>query len=466
MLKTILYVTATLFGVGMALQTPVWGVVLAVLTYLFNPQLLASAIPDFRYQLWSAAALALTVLTHKRQGDGLGTEGRWLLVVLWLYTAVALLSAVWAVHSSEIAVEWAYDFAKTTFVVALFPLAIRSEKCMSIVVWACLIGASHAAFMHVIGTRLAWVPPSVGKPGYDEGVLIEYQGMVVAMFVPLFVMHGFYAKKLYARCFCWALLPLALDSIVNTYMRTVFVSLLLELVLIFLFLPWRVAGRLLPVLAFAGALFLFVFTPQTYWDRMSTIKTPTKEGSANSRFVIGEASVQMFQDYPLGVGYRNYPDMSPRYLPPEYLTLDEGIPRRAAHNSYFSVLCELGVVGFALWATVILGTMWLFRQLRKGMDGKHLSPLDVSSLGFEIGFYGWLIGGFTNSFHEVDPAYWFMAFAVVLTRLKSRQRRLEQEEQQADAQEGDEPPYPTEEYGGEAGQAEPQPALMYLGVAP
>jgi hypothetical protein len=38
-------------------------------------------------------------------------------------------------------------------------------------------------------------------------------------------------------------------------------------------------------------------------------------------------------------------------------------------------------------------------------------------MGIELGYYGWLTGGMSMSEHEVDPAFWFVAFTVVLTRL-------------------------------------------------
>src|SRR5439155_8618350 len=141
-------------------------------------------------------------------------------------------------------------------------------------------------------------------------------------------------------------------------------------------------------------------------------------------FVIAEASLQMFQDYPLGVGYRNYPDVSPAYLDAKYLTIDDGVPRRAAHNSYFSVLCETGIVGFGFWTCAILGTMWMLRTMRRGMDRERPTVLEVYALGFEIGLYGWLVAGLTYSLHEVDPAYWMMAFGVIITRLAKQDRRV------------------------------------------
>src|SRR6202040_181759 len=105
-----------------------------------------------------------------------------------------------------------------------------------------------------------------------------------------------------------------LDGLVETYERTAFVGLAVECVLLMLLLPKRLVLKVLPVLAIALALFVFRLTPVDYWDRMTTILTPTQEGSANSRFVINDTSRAMLADHPMGVGYRNYGYVSPQYL--------------------------------------------------------------------------------------------------------------------------------------------------------
>ncbi len=120
---------------------------------------------------------------------------------------------------------------------------------------------------------------------------------------------------------------------------------------------------------------------------MSTIEAPTEEASANSRFVIASASLRMLADYPMGVGYRNYPDVSPRYLDTTFLTHG----RRSAHNSFFSVACETGYLGFAVWISAFAGAIWLCRRIRKAANFSRLTQVDIYAMGIEIGLYGWLV---------------------------------------------------------------------------
>src|SRR5205807_222528 len=54
--------------------------------------------------------------------------------------------------------------------------------------------------------------------------------------------------------------------------------------------------------------------------------------------------------------------------------------------------------------------------------------IEILAMGMEMGLYGWLVGGCFMDDQEVDPAYWFAALTVVLTRLHRRQRQATDEE--------------------------------------
>jgi O-antigen ligase len=196
-------------------------------------------------------------------------------------------------------------------------------------------------------------------------------------------------------------------------MRTGFVSLAVEVMAMLFLFPKRIVLRLLPVGIVGMALFVYRLTPDDYWDYMGTIRTPTEEASANSRFIINAASLEMLKDYPMGVGYRNYPDVSPRYLSGEMLTGG----RRSAHNSYFSIVCETGIIGFIVWISAFVGALALCLRIRKGIDFANVRPIDTYALAIIVGLLGWIAGGCFQADHEVDPAYWFVGFSIILMRL-------------------------------------------------
>ena len=425
MLKLIFYLTLTAVGVAGSLMSPAVGIIACIEAYLLNPTAIWMENYGIRFQLIVTVAFLVGFLIHRPRGiQKVGREGG-LAVALWVFVAIGALSSLWAVVSSANALHDIYEMFKTVLLATMLIRAITNERQMRWVIIACIFGVWHAAALHVFGVRLGLISSFLGR---EEGVLPDYQTGVMVLFVPLLVLLAMLGSKT-ERILSWIALPFVLDSIVGTYQRTGFVCLAVEGVLFAILVPRRITFRLLPVLAISAALFAFRFTPENYWKWISTISQPTKEGSANSRFTIDHASIRMFLDYPMGVGYRNYPDVSPRYLPKDLLTAG----RRSAHNSFFAILCETGVFGFAPWICAFVGAIWLMRRLRRSRDGGNLDNLAVYALGIELGLYGWMVGGLFHAMHEVDPAYWFVGFAVVLTRLQGQRAESEDDTVAADS---------------------------------
>jgi hypothetical protein len=227
-----------------------------------------------------------------------------------------------------------------------------------------------------------------------------------------------------------AALPFALNSIIKTYNRMAFVGMAIEGLFLLLFLPRKMLFR--AVLSFGVIVGLMVFrlAPESYWDRMSTIRDPLSEASAASRFAMAETSLRMLADHPLGVGYRNYQFVSTQYLDPEMLT--EG--RRSSHNTYFAILCEAGPFAFVFWTAAFGGSLLLLRRIRKGTEFVQWSRLQLYAVGMEVGLYGWLAGGFFDDLHDVDPAYWFLALSIVLYRLDNHARIQAEDEAQTSSE--------------------------------
>jgi len=410
-LKAIVYLGLTAVGVVGTLFNPFIGVVACLEAYLMNPTTIPMPDGGLRYQFWTTVAFLASCLLHRAKGvDRVGREG-FVLKALWLFVAIGALSSLWAVVNPQLALDTIYEVFKTVLLTSLLVRAIQSEKHMRIALIACLVGVAHASILHTFGVRYGYIPASFGR---ELGLLPDNQTTVEVFFVPLMLMIAVTGSKI-ERLFCWCILPFVLNSIVTSYMRAGLVSLAVELALIVVLLKPRLTRRLVPVLAAGLILFVFRLTPENYWQWMSTIKTPTEEASANLRFYINQASWRMFSDHPMGVGYRNYIEISPKYFPREYLDPANG--KRAAHNSFLTVLCETGIFGFAAFMSAFGGTVWLLRRIRKTIDPSSPSRVAVYAIGLEIGLYGWAVAGLFHSEHEVDPAYWAIAFAVILTRL-------------------------------------------------
>lgn len=104
----------------------------------------------------------------------------------------------------------------------------------------------------------------------------------------------------------------------------------------------RLVARVAVATLLSGALLLLlpILQPLESFQRLGTTGTEVTEGDLNGRLSQWEQGIGAFMEHPvLGVGTNMYRSVN---------TLD-----KVAHNSYLSVLVELGLVGFALFAAIL-----------------------------------------------------------------------------------------------------------------
>jgi hypothetical protein len=412
-LKLILYMGLTSVGLIGALFSPLIGAVACLSAYFLYPSAISMDTGDFRFQLWTTLAFVVGLLLHRPERvSPVGHEGI-LLKLLWGVLAVFALSAGWAVVDSQIALDTSWDLCKTIILASALVLAVRSENDMSVLITTCLVGVLHAGFLHTFGARLGYIQEWRDR---EYGVMVESQSAVMVLFIPLLVLVGMSGSRT-QRWLAWCALPFALNSVIKSYQRAAFVGLLVDAAALLFFLPWRVTRRILPAALILTGLFAIRLAPQDYWWKMNTIEVSPKDGSAQSRYVLAQASLEMFRDFPFGVGYKNYQFVSPRYLDASYLT--DG--KRSSHNSFFTVLCEGGPIAFILWGSAFCYAVLLLRRIRrKASPAASLSQVAIYAMGIEVGLYGWLAMGLFHDVHDLDPAYWYLAFVIILVRLSGR----------------------------------------------
>jgi O-antigen ligase len=116
--------------------------------------------------------------------------------------------------------------------------------------------------------------------------------------------------------------------------------------------------------------------PAQSWDRVFTIRDQVLTGTMTNRTTIWSAGLRQFAEHPvLGVGAGAFPT-AVQYV-------DHGIPM-VAHNTYLSILVQLGVVG-AILISAILGIAW--RRILS-MQGARKRLWAISLLTWCIGVFG------------------------------------------------------------------------------
>ncbi|WP_342350001.1 O-antigen ligase family protein [uncultured Nitrospira sp.] len=190
-------------------------------------------------------------------------------------------------------------------------------------------------------------------------------GLVFPLALALAFHHG---SKGMGKLFWTGIACMTAIGCVGTYSRSGFLA--TALVVGFYLLRGNLVKGIVPVGVFAGAFSMAVMLIPALNKRIFGIGDAVNEG-ATGRFTLWKQALAMWFDSPVfGNGMSAFYD---RY-------------HGAVHNSYLQVLAETGVVGFALYLSVIIVAIQAGRKLRMGTavagesNDIHLSRIALSGL--------------------------------------------------------------------------------------
>jgi len=143
-----------------------------------------------------------------------------------------------------------------------------------------------------------------------------------------------------------------------------------------------------------------VYPNNVFWEEIITSTEGFKSGTGHDRKVLWSLAWEEFKDNPIiGVGPNNYGVVSERYLD---RIEDKGHYRvgamygRALHNGFLQILCELGILGFALFSLLLVDFYTSNRGIRryvghmKNITNINLKPYYLS-LGLDIGLFAFIL---------------------------------------------------------------------------
>lgn len=184
--------------------------------------------------------------------------------------------------------------------------------------------------------------------GFDQN---EF-ALLLALSIPMAWYLLTRRQSLPAAILCWAQLLLGVVAILLTGSRAGLISLFAALTIVPFALPllrgWkrRICWAALPCLV-ASAVFL---VPATTWERLLTTGSEIAGGTLEHRTVIWAAGLNVFRQHPfLGVGAGAFGPSVVGAIDIDYV----------AHNSFLSVLVELGVVGALILLALIASMLYL-----------------------------------------------------------------------------------------------------------
>lgn len=199
------------------------------------------------------------------------------------------------------------------------------------------------------------------------------------------------------RLLNYAYIPAAFFSIVLTASRgSLIASLPVFLYILWTFHRLRPLPRLVIFVAIVGSLFtLQSLVPESSVERLSTASTSIASGNLNGRVAIWEQGLDVFAERPLlGVGAGAFRE-----------AIDLG---RAPHNTFVSVLVDLGLVGLLLFLGVLATVVYqLFRQ--------HKWEFRMWSAVLLI----WTLGVMVHNWEQKKPTWLFLNLVVVSANVVS-----------------------------------------------
>jgi putative inorganic carbon (HCO3(-)) transporter len=270
-------------------------------------------------------------------------------------------------------------------------------------------GFAVAEYMNIVGETNGYrLSGPVGDPNFFAQVMV-----VLAL---LGVERLLHEKSLFWKIMAGWAAAVSTLTVVFTFSRGATIALVLSLVIFFWIYKLR-PSQLIVIITLGVAMLLFA--PPTYYQRVLSIGDilPTSNGEINIRkdqAIQGRASENltawvMLMDRPLtGVGLSNF-----SYLYQDYsksLGLAPSATNRSPHNLYLEVAAETGVIGLAVFLTMIALAMRSVLSARRRFIEAGMEDYADLATGFAIAFGGYLLAALFV--HAAYPRYFYLLIGI------------------------------------------------------
>ena len=416
MLRSLWLVTVYLAFLGLGVITPFVMTLGYVWVDTFQPQNVAYIIlNELPTSLIMGTAAVLTWLMVDRRSPPPLTAQMTLQIVMAIWMTATLF---WSVAPDAAWEKWDVVF-KTVVFAAFIPFVIRSR--VQIEAFASTYVFSLAANFVPFGLKVllsgGGYGQNLGLQGGNSGLAEGgYLSTVCLMAVPLTLYLGKHSKILprlpMINLAYLSVALLAVVAAVGTYER----SALIGLVVLGLFLFVNSSRKLLFGSALvAGTIVALAFTAATWTQRMATTGDFMTEGSALTRILVWQWTLDFVSSHPFGGGFNAYL-VNTIVLPGDAANPSGVIQNgRAFHSIYFEVLGELGYPGILMFFTVVgtsLISLWrLSSKCRKQKDMVWVADLAGA---VQCGIMVFLTSGAFVGIAFQPPFWYFVSMTVCL----------------------------------------------------
>jgi O-antigen ligase len=338
--------------------------------------------------------------------------------------AWAGLSATWSEHPGA-ALDAVFRLSLNAVLFLVVFTAIRTPRDAVRVFAAFVIGAALAAFFAVLtGTGPVAYGQAARITGGSENANELASTLVAALALALGLLFAAKRSPILRLCAAGGA-AIALTGIVLTVSRSGLVALGIAAIAAIVFAGrWRPRVIVISVgVALSAVLYFATIAPQSSRERITELKGGT------GREDIWTVAWRMFEAHPArGVGAGNFSTSSIHYLlAPGALTRSDFIvdTQKAAHNVYLETLAELGVVGLALLAALIVSMLACAYQAIREFQRDGKVQMEILARANLVALIGLLAADFFSSDQYKKQLWLLLAMAPTLLAIARAGRDAE-----------------------------------------
>lgn len=347
---------------------------------------------------------------------GMLLTGRWRFPPVTRDTVILVCFCLWmqittilALNQADAWEQWE-KVAKIQLMILVTMMVIRTVKQLRALIW---VAAGSICFYGMKGGVFTIMKGGEQRVYGPEGSFIEGNneiGLALIMVIPLVRYLQLTTPYRLLRHSLLTVLALCAVAILGTQSR----GALLGIVAMLAFMLWKSKHRLTLALLIALVTPIALgIMPETWYERMGTIRRYEEDSSAMGRLYSWSFALRLSSDRPLvGGGFETFR--------PEVFGGYGFDPDRAAdaHSIYFEVLGEHGYVGLllflALGLSVWLTCSWTIRHSR---DEPDVGDLELLARMIQVSFMGFAVSGAFLGLAYFDLYYNLIAFAVIARSL-------------------------------------------------
>jgi probable O-glycosylation ligase (exosortase A-associated) len=353
-----------------------------------------------------------------------------LMVVLLFYCWMTTIYADFPVEAAD---KWSWVWKALIWAIFL-PLTLRTKLRIEALALVLLLSAAAIAIAGGIKT-------AAGGGGYGalQLLLSENYGLyegstmscVAISIIPLILWyrkHGtIFPSDWMVSLFCFALVFACALLPVGTQARTGLICLAVLAILSLRAVKHRILYMVGAALLAAAAI---PFLPQSYTERMETIRGYKSDQSASTRVAVWAWTWDYAKDHPFGGGFNAYLQNRVRVekeasKPDEVASVYEE-ESRAYHSAYFEMLGEQGYPGLTLWLLLHLTGLIQMERIRRRYlktrrgEEQWIAPLATA---LQHGHIVYLIGSLFVAIAFQPFIYMMLALEIGLTTYCRRREK-------------------------------------------